>query len=69
MNALSSSLFAGLAVILTMMTLIWLLSVVKRDVSIIDIFWGLGFVGLNWFYRALGPEVTSPDMSVSMTSS
>jgi steroid 5-alpha reductase family enzyme len=58
-NAFFSSLFTGLAVILTMMTLVWLLSVVKRDVSIVDIFWGLGFVVLNWFYRVLEPEITS----------
>jgi steroid 5-alpha reductase family enzyme len=54
----SSSLLAGLAVILAAVTLVWLLSLVKRDVSIVDIFWGLGFVTLCWFYRSLGPAVT-----------
>ncbi len=28
----------------TLMVLVWLLSVAKRDVSIVDVFWGLGFV-------------------------
>jgi steroid 5-alpha reductase family enzyme len=58
-TALFSSLLTGLATILGAVTLVWLLSLLKRDVSIVDIFWGLGFVGLNWFYRALGPEGTS----------
>jgi len=58
-NTLSSPLFAGLAASLVAVTFVWLLSLLKRDVSIVDIFWGLGFVGLSWFYRALGPEVTA----------
>ena len=59
MTALFASLFTGLATILVAVTLVWLLSLVKRDVSIVDIFWGLGFVTLAWFYRTLGPEVTA----------
>jgi steroid 5-alpha reductase family enzyme len=59
MNALFSSLFSGLAVTVVAVTVVWLLSLVKRDVSIVDIFWGLGFVGLSWCYRALGPETTA----------
>src|SRR5262245_35252838 len=58
-NAFSSTLFSGLVVNLTIVTLVWLFSLVKRDVSIVDIFWGLGFVVLNYFYRMQGPEVTS----------
>jgi len=57
-NTFFTALFTGLAVILAAVTLVWLLSLVKRDVSIVDIFWGLGFVGLTWFYRSLGPEIT-----------
>ena len=30
------------------MVLVWLLSVVKRDASIVDIFWGLGFALIAW---------------------
>lgn len=29
--------------------LVWLISIPKRDVSIIDIFWGFGFVEVAWF--------------------
>ena len=39
-------------------TLVWLLSVRLRDVSIVDIFWGLGFVLCAWIYRFLGPEAS-----------
>lgn len=51
-----SSLVIGLAAILAAVALVWLVSLWKRDVSIVDIFWGLGFVGLSWLYRDLGPE-------------
>jgi steroid 5-alpha reductase family enzyme len=37
-------LLATLATTAAMMILVWLLSLVKRDVSIVDIFWGLGFM-------------------------
>ncbi len=57
MSTLLSSLGAGLGVILAAVTLVWLLSLLKRDVSILDIFWGLGFVLLSCFYRSLGPEI------------
>jgi steroid 5-alpha reductase family enzyme len=38
------------------MVLVWLLSLVRRNASIVDVFWGLGFVGLAWLYFALGPQ-------------
>ncbi len=45
----------GLAAALGLTTAVWLASLVKRDVSIIDVFWGMGFVLLAWLYRALVP--------------
>jgi len=42
--ATSSVLLTTLAATATLMVLVWLLSLAKRDVSIVDIFWGLGFV-------------------------
>ena len=42
----------GLVAALGLTTLVWLVSLVKRDVSIIDIFWSLGFVMLAWLYRS-----------------
>ena len=32
--------------LLGMLTLLWLLSLRLRDCSIVDIFWGMGFVGI-----------------------
>src|SRR4051794_5569199 len=36
----------NLAVTLVLMTLLWIVSVILRDVSIVDVFWGPGFVVL-----------------------
>jgi steroid 5-alpha reductase family enzyme len=53
----------GLGVALALTTVIWLASLVKRDASIIDTFWGLGFVTLAWFYRSQVPlEATRQTM-------
>lgn len=46
----------GLAVILGLMTLLWLVSLWLKNSSIVDIFWGTGFVIVNWIYYALTPE-------------
>ena len=43
-------------VILSMMILLWLLSLVLKNASIVDIFWGAGFVVTNWVYFFLTPE-------------
>ncbi len=44
----------GLGATLGLASLVWLISLVRRDASIVDIFWGLGFVALAWLYRTLG---------------
>jgi steroid 5-alpha reductase family enzyme len=38
------------AVIMLMMTLLWIISVIKKNVSIVDLFWGFGFVLVSVFY-------------------
>ncbi len=40
-------------IIIAFMTFVWVLSVLRKDMSIVDGFWGLGFlaVALHWFYR------------------
>jgi steroid 5-alpha reductase family enzyme len=43
-------------VILGMMTLLWLISLILKDASIVDIFWGAGFVVTGWVYFALTPD-------------
>lgn len=55
--------YAALA-ILVATTLLWLLSLKLHDVSIVDIFWGLGFVLTAWIYRFQGPEPTPRQLLV-----
>lgn len=43
-------------IILGAMTLLWVLSLLLRDASIVDIFWGTGFVITTWAYFILTPE-------------
>jgi steroid 5-alpha reductase family enzyme len=46
----------NLAAAFTLMVIVWPFSVIKRDVSIVDVFWGLGFViiACNTFFHAHG---------------
>ena len=37
-------------IIFVLVTVLWLWSIVIKNVSIVDIFWGLGFVAVNTFY-------------------
>ena len=37
-------------IIFVLVTSIWILSVIIKDASIVDLFWGLGFVVVNTFY-------------------
>ena len=46
----------GLVVTLGLMTILWLVSLQLKNSSIVDIFWGTGFVVANWVYFALTPE-------------
>lgn len=46
----------GLGVVMGLMTLLWVLSLVLRNSSIVDPFWGTGFVVANWLYFALTPD-------------
>lgn len=55
MNFTSIFLTAGVA-ILTLMTLLWLLSLLLRNASIVDIFWGIGFVIVAWLAFMLAPQ-------------
>jgi steroid 5-alpha reductase family enzyme len=55
MNFLPLWLSAGL-LILSLMTLLWLVSLVLKDSSIVDSFWGTGFVIVFWTTAFLTPE-------------
>ncbi|MBE0667827.1 MAG: DUF1295 domain-containing protein [Bacteroidales bacterium] len=40
----------ALVVIMIMMTALWIISVIIKNVSIVDLFWGFGFVLTGWYY-------------------
>lgn len=46
----------GLGAILGLMTLLWLVSLKLKNSSIVDIFWGAGFVVAGWLFFALTPD-------------
>ena len=46
----------GLAVIIGFMAALWLVSLALKNSSIVDIFWGAGFVLAAWLYFALTPD-------------
>ena len=50
---------SGLATLL-FFTLVWLLSLLLRDSSIVDIFWGLGFIAIAWIAVAAAPGAVRP---------
>ncbi len=49
-------LIIGGAVIFGFMFLLWLLSLALKNSSIVDIFWGFGFVLSSWLYFFLTPD-------------
>ncbi len=44
----------GLLGVWVLMTAVWVISLILKDSSIVDVVWGLGFAGLGWLYFALG---------------
>ena len=55
MNFLTLSLYSGF-IIFVLMTLLWLLSLALKNASIVDIFWGIGFVIVTWLAFVLAPQ-------------
>ena len=56
---------AALGAVVLFMTAVWLVSVVRRDASIVDIAWGPGFLVAAWAYRlAAGDEATPRQLVV-----
>jgi steroid 5-alpha reductase family enzyme len=59
----------ALAAALGMMTLVWVASLVRRNASIVDVFWGLGFLVTGWIYAlAAGPRTPRGWLVVSLAS-
>lgn len=50
--------------LLTAVTLLWILSLVLRDASIVDVFWGLGFVSVYWLVYVLTHTPIWPQMGI-----
>jgi steroid 5-alpha reductase family enzyme len=48
----------ALVMIISMMTILWIISIFIKNVSIVDLFWGLGFVICSTFYFFITDEVT-----------
>lgn len=46
-------------VILVLLTLLWIWSVIIKNASIVDIFWGLGFVLVNAFYVLMSGDLNA----------
>ncbi len=55
MNFLQTYLMIGL-VVLVLMTLLWIVSLMLKNSSIVDIFWGTGFVVTTWAAFLLTPD-------------
>ena len=51
--------FTGLLLVVIAMTLLWFVSVLIKNASIVDPFWGLGFViaGIFYYYKTDGLEI------------
>lgn len=56
----------GWGICLAGAVLVWLLALARRDVSVVDVFWGLGFVALVWFDRLRGPEATTAHLLLAV---
>ena len=50
----------GAAAILAFMTTLWIASLILRNSSIVDIFWGPGFIITTWVYYALAADGFPP---------
>ncbi len=53
MQSFAETLVPTIAILLSLMLLLWMASLLRRDASIIDPFWGAGFVLVAWIALAL----------------
>lgn len=66
MPALLQVLLATLLAVAVSMLLLWLVSLVLRDASIVDIYWGLGFVLIAWVAYAVMDSPTARGRIVTL---
>ena len=50
----------GLVVAIASFSLLWLLSLALENASIVDVFWGPGFILLGWYYLVAVPDSPTP---------
>lgn len=46
-------------IILVLVTLLWVLSIFIKNVSIVDLFWGVGYVVVNGYYFFMSEEISA----------
>jgi steroid 5-alpha reductase family enzyme len=69
LSAATSPLGIALAVLLAAATLVWLLSLARRDASIVDVFWGPAFVVAAVVYRGgLGARPLRADLVLGLVT-
>jgi steroid 5-alpha reductase family enzyme len=61
----------GGLIILGLIIILWIISLVLKDSSIVDIFWGTGFAITGWVYFSLSPDgfIARKSMIVLLTTS
>lgn len=59
LTPLTEMLLTSLLIVLATLTCLWLLSLALRDASIVDPFWGTGFVLVTWFTLTATPPAQS----------
>jgi steroid 5-alpha reductase family enzyme len=64
--SLATLLIVSALVVLAYITAVWLLSLALRNASIIDVFWGLGFVLLTWLYFILADGYDGRSILISV---
>lgn len=56
--------FQASLIILLLVTLLWIWSAIIKNVSIVDLFWGVGFVIVNMFYVFMSGELNERKMLI-----
>jgi steroid 5-alpha reductase family enzyme len=67
MTVITSTLLNSFLVLTATLTCLWLISLARRDASIIDPFWGAGFVLVTWFALASTPSTQMLERSWLLT--
>ncbi|MCS6884812.1 MAG: DUF1295 domain-containing protein [Acidobacteriota bacterium] len=66
MDSLVTILLASVAATAVMMLSLWIASLVKKDASIVDTFWGLGFVQIATIGAIFSPAITNRKILVAV---